>query len=34
MYELEFVSGAYEYDFEIDAKSGNIIDYDVDDIDD
>ena len=34
VYELEFVSGAYEYDFEIDAKSGNIIDYDVDDIDD
>ena len=34
VYEIGFVSGAYEYDFEINAKSGKIIDYDVDDIND
>lgn len=34
VYEIEFVSSSYEYEFEINAKSGKIIDYDVDDIDD
>jgi len=34
VYEIEFVSNSYEYEFEINAKSGKIIDYDVDDIDD
>ena len=34
VYEIEFVSSTYEYEFEINAKSGKIIDYDVDDIDD
>ena len=27
-YDIEFVSGGYEYEFEIDAKSGKIIEFD------
>ena len=29
-YEIEFYSGRTEYDYTIDAVSGNIIEYDVD----
>ncbi|MDO4327075.1 MAG: PepSY domain-containing protein [bacterium] len=32
VYEGEFVSGNWEYEFEIDALTGNIIDWDVDSI--
>lgn len=30
VYELEFVSGKLEYDFEIDAENGNILEYEKD----
>lgn len=31
VYELEFISGRIEYEFEIDAENGNILEYDMDD---
>ena len=34
VYEIEFISGSYEYDVEINATSGKVLDYDVDHIDD
>lgn len=32
VYELEFTSGETEYEFEIDAKSGNLLEYDKDSV--
>lgn len=32
VYELEFVSGKMEYEFEIDAKSGEVLEYDKDSV--
>ncbi|MBQ9960656.1 MAG: PepSY domain-containing protein [Firmicutes bacterium] len=34
VYEIEFISGAYEYEVEINATSGKVLDYDIDSIDD
>lgn len=34
VYELEFISGETEYEFEIDAKNGNILEYDKESIHD
>lgn len=31
IWDVELVKGRYEYEFEIDAKTGRILDYDVDD---
>lgn len=34
IYEIEFNSGAYEYEVDVHATSGKVLDYDVDSIDD
>ena len=34
VYKVEFSSNAFEYEYEIDARSGKIIDYEKDEIDD
>ena len=31
IYQVEFEHGQYEYEYEIDAKSGKILDVDIDD---
>ncbi|HCE34134.1 MAG TPA: peptidase, partial [Clostridiales bacterium] len=34
VYEVEFVSGGYEYEYEIDAKTGRILNFEKEPIDD